>query len=74
LIRRKRDQDSASLIEEARYKEQMRQIEKDKKLKREELAAKKKIKEQIEADKRARKEKVVIPVSNPSIRVIWKTS
>jgi hypothetical protein len=46
------------LIEEARHKEQLRQIEKDKKLKREELDAKKKIKEQIEADKRARREKV----------------
>jgi UBX domain-containing protein 1/4 len=58
LIRRKRDQDSATLIEEARHKEQLRQIEKDKRLKREELEAKKKIKEQIEADKRARREKV----------------
>jgi hypothetical protein len=46
------------LIEEARYKEQLRQIEKDKRLKREELDAKKKIKEQIEADKKARREKV----------------
>ena len=45
------------MIEEAKHKEQMRQIEKDKRLKREELEAKKKIKEQIEADKRARKEK-----------------
>jgi hypothetical protein len=46
------------LIEEAKYKEQLRQIEKEKKLKREETDAKKRIKEQIEADKRARKEKV----------------
>ena len=44
------------MIEEAKYKEQMRQIEKEKKLKREEIEARKKIKEQIEADKRARKE------------------
>jgi UBX domain-containing protein 1/4 len=58
MIRRKRDQESASLIEEAKYKEQLRQIEKEKKLKREEMDAKKRIKEQIEADKRARKEKV----------------
>ena len=58
LIRRKRDQDSASLIEEAKYKERLRQIEKDKKLAKEELAAKKRIKEQIEADKKARREKV----------------
>jgi hypothetical protein len=41
----------------------MRQIEKDKKLKREEVQAKKKIKEQIEADKRARKEKAKSPHS-----------
>ena len=70
MIRRKRDQDSAALIEEAKHKEQLRQIEKDKRLKREEMEAKKKIKEQIEADKRARKEKVCIPVltrSQPSI-------
>ena len=66
MIRRKRDQDSAALIEEAKYKEQLRQIEKDKRLKREEMEAKKKIKEQIEADKRARKEKVYIPVLTPS--------
>ena len=58
MIRRKRDQESATLIEEAKYKEQLRQIEKEKKLKREEMEAKKRIKEQIEADKRARKEKV----------------
>jgi hypothetical protein len=50
------------LIEEAKHKEQLRQIEKDKRLKREELEAKKKIKEQIEADKRARKEKVHRPL------------
>jgi UBX domain-containing protein 1/4 len=49
------------LIEEAKYKEQMRQIEKEKKHKREEVQAKKKIKEQIEADKRARKEKAKSP-------------
>ena len=59
MIRRKRDQESAALIEEVKYKEQLRQIEKEKKLKREEMEAKKRIKEQIEADKRARKEKVV---------------
>jgi len=41
----------------------MRQIEREKKLKREEVEAKKKIKEQIEADKRARKEKVKIFVA-----------
>jgi UBX domain-containing protein 1/4 len=58
LIRRKRDQESAALIEEVKYKEQLRQIEKEKKLKREELEAKKRIKEQIEADKKARREKV----------------
>lgn len=58
MIRRKRDQESASLIEEAKYKEQLRQIEKEKKLKREEMDAKRRIKEQIEADKRARKEMV----------------
>lgn len=52
------------MIEEAKHKEQLRQIEKDKRLKREELEAKKKIKEQIEADKRARKEKVP-PRPNP---------
>jgi hypothetical protein len=46
------------LIEEAKHKEQLRQIEKDKRLQREELAAKKRIKEQIEADKKARREKV----------------
>ena len=46
------------LFEEAKHKEQSRQIEKDKRLKREEIEAKKKIKEQIEADKQARKEKV----------------
>ena len=49
------------MIEEAKYKEQMRQIEKEKKLKREEVEAKKKIKEQIEADKRARKENAKSP-------------
>jgi len=58
MIRRKRDQESATLIEEAKYKEQLRQIEKEKKLKREEVEAKKRIKEQIEADKKARREKV----------------
>jgi hypothetical protein len=46
------------LIEEAKYKEQLRQIEKEKRLKREEVEAKKRIKEQIEADKKARREKV----------------
>ena len=60
MIRRKRDQESAALIEEAKYKEQLRQIEKEKKLKREEIEAKKRIKEQIEADKKARREKVRI--------------
>jgi UBX domain-containing protein 1/4 len=59
LIRRKRDQDSAAMIEEAKYKEQLRQIEKEKKLKRDELEAKKRVKEQIEADKKARREKVI---------------
>lgn len=58
MIRRKRDQDSAALIEEAKQKERLRQIEKEKQWKREEALQKKKIKEQIEADKRARKEKV----------------
>ena len=58
MIRRKRDQESATLIEEAKYKEQLRQIEKEKRLKREEVEAKKRIKEQIEADKKARREKV----------------
>jgi UBX domain-containing protein 1/4 len=60
-IRRKRDQESATLIEEAKHKEQLRQIEKDKQLKREEVEAKRRIKEQIEADKRARKERVRLP-------------
>jgi len=46
------------LIEEAKHKEQLRQIEKDKRLKREEVEAKKRIKQQIEADKKARREKV----------------
>ena len=46
------------MIEEAKYKEQLRQIEKEKRLKREEIEAKKRIKEQIEADKKARREKV----------------
>jgi UBX domain-containing protein 1/4 len=59
LIRRKRDQDSAALIEEAKYKERLRQIEKDKAWKREEMLQKQKIKAQIEADKQARKEKVI---------------
>jgi hypothetical protein len=70
LIRRKRDQDSAALIEEAKHKEQLRQIEKDKRLKREELEAKKKIKAQIEADKQARKEKVPIPLTPASPRLL----
>jgi hypothetical protein len=46
------------LIAEAKHKEQLRQLEKEKQWKREEALAKKKIKDQIEADKRARKEKV----------------
>src|SRR5271169_2193974 len=72
LIRRKRDQ--AALIEEAKYKEQMRQIEK-KKLKREEVEAKKKIKEQIEADKRARKENAKSPqVATFGSDQYWQTS
>ena len=64
MIRRKRDQESAALIEEVKYKEQLRQIEKEKRLKREELEAKKRIKEQIEADKKARREKVPNPSEN----------
>jgi hypothetical protein len=46
------------LIEQAKHKEQLRQIERDKQLKREEVEAKRRIKEQIEADKKARKERV----------------
>lgn len=65
MIRRKRDQESATLIEEVKYKEQLRQIEKEKKLKREEIEAKKRIKEQIEADKKARREKVHPLIYNP---------
>lgn len=58
MIRHKRDQESASLIEEAKYKEQLSQIEKEKNLKDDEMGAKRRIKEEIEADKRAQKEKV----------------
>lgn len=65
MIRRRRDQESATLIEEAKYKEQLRQIEKEKRLKREEIEAKKRIKEQIEADKKARREKVHPLIYNP---------
>jgi hypothetical protein len=46
------------LIAEAKHKEQLRQIEREKKFKREEIEAKKRIKDQIEADKKARREKV----------------
>jgi hypothetical protein len=46
------------MIEEAKHKEQLRQIEKDKRLAREEKLAKLRVKEQIEADKKARREKV----------------
>jgi len=45
------------MIEEAKHKEQLRQIEKDKRLAREEKLAKLRVKEQIEADKKARREK-----------------
>jgi hypothetical protein len=47
------------LIEEAKHKERLRQLEKEKQWKMEDALAKRKIKEQIEADKRARKEKVI---------------
>ena len=50
------------MIEEAKHKEQLRQIEKDKRLAREEMQHKKRVKEQIEADKLARREKVDSPV------------
>jgi len=55
------------LIEGAKYKEQLRQIEKEKKLKREEVDAKRRIKEQIEADKKARREKVPYPLQRLDI-------
>ena len=62
------------MIEEAKHKEQLRQIEKDKRLKREELEAKKKIKEQIEADKRARKEKVPPPLHQIHSNLLYTPS
>ncbi|GAO49055.1 hypothetical protein SAICODRAFT_80468 [Saitoella complicata NRRL Y-17804] len=53
-IRRKKDQDSASLIEDLQRKEQLKDIEKKKQEKAADAAAKARVKAEIEADRKAR--------------------
>ncbi|OLL22557.1 hypothetical protein NEOLI_000760 [Neolecta irregularis DAH-3] len=57
-IRRKKDAESAALIEEQKKIAALKEVEKKKREREQEILAKKRIKEQIEADKIIRREKI----------------